>query len=374
MALENESSESDPYALIDQARELDFGTAERSDLLDRAITLADRAGNVGAQFVARMERMETALFSGEAELVLALFAWCQSKADERSDIIPPEVMLWRYKYVMTMLPRFAGVTLRQMDSVVAEMIRRFEAIGTSMRPVYHKRSELALYLGQIEQARALWDEAVRHPRDRYADCLACEISYSLNLLARQHRFDELLAAAEPILDGTTHCTEVPHVSLPLIMQAMSALGRKEEARKLRADSYRLIRSNPLFIEEVSLHVEFLVSERNFEQASTIALRHLPWLQVTRNEKMRFHYARALYCLLVAIAASPVRASMWLQQLLDGLEGVYGLSPQNATPADKLGLLNQRVASAGLALAVALDRRSGNEYFQRQWQADAFVIA
>lgn len=373
MALENHVEDVNPYSLISQSRQFAHGTAQRADLLDRAISAADRSGSVQARFDARRSRFSSAVFGGEAELGLALFAWCQHMADDRPDIISPSALLWDYKHVLMELPKFARISQWQIDAISAEMAKRYEANGASLRPVYAKRSEAASHQGKTAQARALWDQAMRHPRDRYADCAACELSYSLHLLALENRCDELLAAASPILAGTMHCAEVPHTVLPRVMLALSATGQQAQARKLRAQSYRLIRSNPDFIEEVALHIEFLVSERELAQAAQIAVRHLPWLRIATSDKMQLHYVRALHCLLLAAGRTPIGTSKWRQPLFDALEAVYGLAPEGADLAGRLELLTSQVAKAGLALAAALDQRNDNDYFQRLWKADAFTV-
>ncbi len=253
------------------------------------------------------------------------------------------------------------------------MTKRFAAVGASPRPVYHKRSEAATYQGQLEQARVLWDEAMRHPRDVFADCAACELDYSLYLLALEHRFDELLRVARPVMAGTVHCEEVPHMAWPRIMLALYAQGEKDEVRRLRPESYRLIRANPNFIEEVALHIEFLVSEHDLTQAAKMALRHLPWLRIVMNDKKQFHYLRALHCLLLALVETPVNAPTW-QPLFAGLEGIYGSARQEVTFAERLEMLTSQVALAGLAPATALDSRNQNDFFTRQWHAEPFVLA
>jgi len=57
-----------------------------------------------------------------------------------------------------------------------------------------------------------------------------------------------------------------------------------------------------------------------------------------------------------------------------MEDAYKLHPQGSLLAERLELLSNHVARADLAIASALDTRNGNDYFQRQWRADAFTLA
>jgi len=184
-----------------------------------------------------------------------------------------------------------------------------------------------------------------------------------------------LAAAKPILVGEMSCTEVPHMTLPPMMLAMAALGKKEHARHRAAESYKLVRWNPLFLEQVALHVELHVSEGDLAQASEIAVRHLPWLQIATNDKQQFHYFRALHCLLLESAkATRAQSVKWQAQLLDALEATFGCSPQAAGIAERHALLTGLVAEKGSALVQAFDRRNGNDYYLKTWQAEAFAVA
>lgn len=377
MALENTTEAALARSLISQSEEFDYASSEKADLLDRAIIAADRSGSVSVQFDARYERMTAAVFGGEDELALAMYAWCQHVTDTRSDIIDQTSILWPSKWMLPMLPEFSRISQKQIDAISADMAKRYEAQNLSRRPVYAKQSEVSFVQGKISQARELWDKAMAEPRDRYADCAACEHSYAINLLAHENRYEELMQAAEAILDGHMHCARVPHVDLPLIMLAQYALGRKEEARDLRKRSYRMVRSNPDFFHCVAMHIEYLVVENELKDASVIAVRHLSWLDLVKPDKLKQQYMRALHCLLQAITdnaqVKSLRVTEWLKSLLDALEGVFGAAPDNTDLALRVTLLTSQIQKAGLAITASLDARNTNDYFTRQWHAPAFTF-
>jgi|GEM_PF-2499723 len=376
MALENTTEVALARSLISQSEEFDHGSSEKADLLDRAVMAADRSGSVAVQFEARNERLTEAVFSGEDELALALFAWCQHITDTRPDIINQTSILWPSKWILPMLPEFSRISQKQIDAIGADMAKRFEAQNLSRRPVHAKRSEVYAVQGKMQQAREFWDKAVAEPRDRYADCAACEHSYSIRLLAQEGRYEEMIAAAQPILDGEMFCSQVPHIDLPQIMLAQYALGRKDEARDLYKRSYRLVRSNMDYTQLVALLIEFKVAENELKDAAVVAVRHLPWLVQIKPDKLKMHYMRALHCLLLAIAdnakVKSLQATEWLNSLLDALEGVFEAAPQNADPALRVTLLTSQIRKAGLTITASLDTRNVNDYFSRQWHAPAFT--
>lgn len=364
----------DPYELIEQAEAFEYGTAQRAGLLDRAVALADRTGDVRTCFDARMQRLWSAIFGGELELSMALFAWCQHTADSRTDVIDADEMLWTYKLMAPLLPLFARIPQARIDGFLTEMVRRFTENGVNQRPLEAKCSEVLLAQGKVAAARIHWEAAMRVGRDEYADCPACELDYQLSLLLAENRFEDLLQAARPIMEGRAQCAEVPHRSLPRLMQAMVALNRPGEAEALREHSYAMVRDNRDFIQEVALHVEFLVCREALEQAAGMVLRHLPWLQEIRNDKQQFHFTRAVHCVVRALADTPAQARLWREQLLDALEATYGIVESTSPAAmDRLARLTAHVAQDGQARAQALDARNGNNYFQRQWQEAAFVV-
>lgn len=371
MALDNEV---DPYRLMDQAARFVDGRAERADLLDRAIAAADRSGAVLAQFDTRLERLSNAIFSGEDELAFALFAWCQRTADDRPDIIDGNKMLWRYKWVIAQIPMFARIPQSKITALEGDMANRFAQHGASPRPVFAKRAEVALYQGRVAQARKLWDEAMLHPRDYYADCSACELSFEINLLLIENRFDDVLRAAEPILDGSKRCGVVPHTTLPNIFVAMWAKGQHEEVEKLRAESYRMLQMNADFLEVVALHIELLVASQELSKAAQMLLRHLPWLRSGISDVVQFQTLHAMHCLLQAMLTAPKNKAKWRQQLLDELAQRYGASTAEGEEANQFSLLAKNVEQAGLVLAKALDERNENTYYQMRWGMPAFTVA
>ncbi|MFZ6735724.1 tetratricopeptide repeat protein [Undibacterium sp. Ji42W] len=376
MALENTTEIALAHSLISQAKKFEHNASEKSDLLDRAIVAADRSGSVAVQFLARRERLTVAVFTGEDELALTLFAWCQHMTDTRPDIIDQTSILWPSKWILPMLPEFSRINQKQIDAIAADMAKRFESRNLSRRPVYAKQSEVNLVQGNTRKSREFWERASMEPRDRYADCAACEYSHSVRLLVQEGRYEEAITAAQPILDGQLSCSEVPHLDLPSIMLTLYALGRKDAARELYNRSYRLICSNKKYIQLVAMLIEFQVAENELRKASQIAVRHLPWLTQTKPDKLKMHYIRALYCLLLVLADTAKEESLesteWLQSLFDALEEVFEIAPGRTDLAQRLALLTAKIAGAGLATAGSLDARNANSYFTRQWHAPAFA--
>ncbi|MDN3578050.1 hypothetical protein QWZ03_14880 [Chitinimonas viridis] len=363
MALEIDSN---PYQLIEESNLLPYGSAQKADLLDRAVVLADKSGSVRTQFDARMARLFCATFGGEPQLMLALFAWCQSTADKRPDIINPSELLWSAKFVLIKLPKYARITQQQIDSIQHDMVRRYEAHGASLRGVYTSLMQAALSQGRVPEARVFWDKAMKLPRDNYADCRACEVSNSLSLLASEHRYEELLSTAKPILAGQLRCAEVPHFAYPSVLQAMHGLEQQEDTRPLSNKGYRLIQSNAKFIGCVATLIELLVLDDELIRAAQLVTRHLPWLQATTLDTERLHYTHALHRLLLAIWAKPIRAAQWRQQLFAALEEIYGAGAGQDDDKARLEWLLQQTTTAGLAIADALDQRNANRYYREHW--------
>ena len=370
MALSNDNTaDADAYELIEQSEEYEYGTAQRCELMDRAVAAADRSGSVRTQFDARAERMTVAVFSGEADVALAMFAWCQRTADDRPDIIGPTAMLWHCKHAMTQLAKFSRITQAQIDAIANDMAKRYTDNGVSLRPVYTTRAIVALEQGKTAEARSLWDEGMRLPRDRYADCAACELDNSIYLLLQEKRFEEVIRAAAPIVAGAVSCAEVPHRTLTYILQARYALGHKEEARKVFEQCYRMIHSNHNFVDAVAVHIEYLAAEHDVQRACQMAVRHLPWLKIASTDMMQERYARAVHrVVLAAAAATGEPASSWRQQLLDGLNPSYGPVAPTLDQTSALQQLARQVADIGMALAASLDRRNGNTHISSQWGA------
>ncbi|HEY8880923.1 MAG TPA: hypothetical protein VIN03_25355 [Roseateles sp.] len=361
------------HQLLSEADTHEYGAPEKAELLDRAIALADETAHTWRQFQARKARMEAAIFGGEAELALSLFAWCRRMSDDRPDVIDPTALLWTYKHIVMQLPRFSRISQAQMDAVAQEMEASYQACGASPRPVLAKRAEAAVGQGRITQARELSDAAMQHPRDRWADCAACETAFSIEVLLGERRFSDLIDAAKPIVAGQVRCAEVPHMVLTNVMLAHAALGEADQVETLRRQSYRLVQRNPAFIKEVSLHIELHVSQDQLPEAARLATRHMPWLGRATDDRSQFHFLRALHILLAALVRAPVRASAWRTKLLETLEARYDALPEGSTLEARQQALAAVVADKGLKLATAFDKRNGNDAFLRAWEAPAFKL-
>lgn len=360
-----------PEEMMQLAQRQAYGSAARRDYAERAVAAADIGGDIATRFDARYERLNTAVFGGEADVALAMFAWCQRTADERPDVIDGSDLLWSYKHMLLALPKFARIGQNRIQGIIEEMVRRYEANGNSMRPVYTSLAHLARYQGKRDEARTMWDEAMRHRRDRYADCAACELHTHVSLLDFEGRHEDVISTAAPILAGSVRCAEVPHLTLPLVMAAHKALGRTEEAKALRKRSYILIATNPDFVDSIAVHIEMLVDEGELQEASTMAARHLPWLKIGGHDIAQTEYARAVAMLLRALSAEPSLLTAceeaWPQQLADALAAAYGAVAQG-TVMQQLQAQLAQVTTYGSGLAAALDARNGNDYYTARWTA------
>lgn len=373
MALDNLDEITDPRELIRLAKQYEYGMAQRGALLDRAVAAADRLGDLRMRMVTRKDRCAAAVFGGEVELSLALFAWCKRTVDEHPDIFTTAELLWLYKLVIVYLPKFARIPLRQIDEVAADMAKCYQENGASMRPVFAKLSEVAEIQGRFDKASELWEKALEYPRDQYADCFACELDSLIQSHTLQGRYAEVINEAAPILAGDLRCARVPHCTLPRVMQCLYALGRKEEARNLAVYAYGKVRHSLSFSQELALLIEFHVVEHEFGQAAEMVMNHFDWLQQIRNEYKQFHFLRAVHCLLRALAGTTAHALQWHSRLLDVLEAGCGILEAIPDDQTRLGRVTAAIAAKGLGQALALDDRNGNDYLQRQWHEPPFVV-
>src|SRR5690242_15189094 len=116
--------------LLAEAKELPDGPA-KVELLTEAARVADSLNDVALGFYLRKLLMGATLGAGTPEQMSVAFAWCVSQSDRHPTTIPPEDILWEYRWVISELPHFPQVPRRQIEDTIAEMGRRYRAAGST---------------------------------------------------------------------------------------------------------------------------------------------------------------------------------------------------------------------------------------------------
>ncbi len=341
-------SDDDPYELINSAHWMPRGPAQ-IDACERAIAVADAAGDLDAGFEARSAHLTACTFGGAADRAITSFAWCLARHDAEPDRF--DDMNWKYKWITAGLPEFAAVPRTRIDDAIEDMDRRFSFGGGGDVAVAKIRWVAARKMGDLDTAdhwRQQWLDRSKVAGGRsLTDCHACDVGDHAHLLAVLGRHDEAIELASPIIEGTARCGEIPHVTFGVLLSSMVHTGRIELAESCHRRGYDLVCSNPEFLAVVAAHADYLRWAGRVDDAVAMVDLHWPWLDGERSDLRR--------ALFLAAAARVFAAS--------GAE-----SPASDTDATRA----ESALAEARTLAGALDQRNGNSFYRSCCDVDPFA--
>ncbi len=348
------------YDKLEEQKKLEYG-AERIAVAEEAVRLADAGGFEVAAFDARLELVQSAVLGGYPEKGFIAFGWCaaKSKADpERFKeskslagifLLGVDV-LWTYKWMTLQVPWYPQITQAQMEETLRDMEARYIAHNISLRPLHMARVRCILETGgDPDEAKDFFRKWQFAPRDLYADCEACEISFQSYYYAERGDPERAIQEAAPLISGEKSCAEVPHNTYARLLDCALELDRKEDAARWHEIGYPMVQSNRDFVWNVSRHIAYLVKIGNLDKAQTLAERHLDWAVANRVIDRRMWYFASLRELFAA-HDGPVQAKLSPKLSIYVESGSYDAAALTKFFADETA-----------AMAKRFDERNGNTY-------------
>ncbi len=353
----------------------------RTNLVEQAVSVADAMEDGSLGYELRMELIESAFFHGQSERALVAFVWCLSYADRNPDDIDPHGLLWKFKWILGVLPRLPQISRTKILEMINDMGRRVEEEGFRQRPVHYMRWKELVTMGDLAAAEPeveLWQRAAK---DDLQDCPACEADSEVEYLAARHRDEEALKRAKPILAGKMVCAEVPHLTLGLIVRPLLRLGRLDEAKQHSDRGYKLTAKNDEFIPAVSEHLLLATHTDQLVRGLRMFTRHAPWGLETGMPARRFRFdcVASAFLQKLARAGIPVETEPTISKktgkprpparLLLPADHPCHRNDDQYDPAELAAWYRQEAES----LADQFNRRNGNDYFTR-WLNETHELA
>ena len=245
---------------------------------EEAVRLADTLSDAALSVECRMELVTAATFSGADEKAMVAFAWVLAKFDEDPQCVELNDLLWKYKWIIGSVASFPTVSLKKIRAMEDDMERRYTAAGYNHRAVYDVRADIALHTGDEERCREYFAKWKTIPRDRMANCLACEQNSEVEFMIHFGEYEKALERAEPILNGEMSCSCVPESTYGHVLLPLMHLDRMDEARQYHQTGYPLVAGNPDYIPTISRHLLFMVRDEQLVPGINCVQRHLPLLQ------------------------------------------------------------------------------------------------
>jgi hypothetical protein len=345
----------DVATILAEAHGLNDGQA-KVDLLQEAVRLADHASAVDAGFDARLRLMEAALVCGSADILLVAYTWCLSQAEREPQRFSLYQMLWRYRRAIVYLPTFPQIPRGKIEEAIADMTRRYESAGASLRPVHLLRWKVAMKLGDTRMAadaRRAWS---RCRRDWLTDDEQTEEVTQIDYLLFRERWAEAADAARLYLDDSRRARSYVDSVLSWMPVPLLRLRRIDEAMAVHQRGYRLTTRNAALVTQAGRHIQFLALTHNFPRAVRLVERYLPYCVGSDPEDQVEFYP----CLvtLLRVMRNTGKASIKLRLT----SPCPGYSPGGRYD---LAELDRVYWGQAAAVSTRYDTRDGNDYYARQ---------
>jgi hypothetical protein len=339
--------------LLEQASRAE-SEAVRVALIEEAIALADAAGDLDAGFSLRQQLLSAALGAGDHERLLVAFAWCLAQADREPERFGEGKILWEYRWVISVLPTFPEISRSTMDSMLADMVRRYESHGASLRPVHLLRRKIAIDMGDADMAADAAARWKNSPIDGHADSRATEVAFEITYQHFLKRPKRLLQVAEPLL---TRKINSPYFEGHACAKALLPLLRDKrpaEAMPLHRRGYELRGPSPRHADTIAEHIQFLALTDNLPRALRLFEKHFPIAWASSNLFLRMCFLIDTLPLFERLRrAQAGRVSLRLPEACP--------APQNKEGSEAEAL-DEWCRTTAVDLASRFDVRNGNGHY------------
>lgn len=259
--------------LLDKSRD-ESNWAASASLREEAVRIADTHRDLDLAYEARKLFIEACLMADRCEEMLAAFAWCLGQMDRDPDRFWWDAVLWEYRWVISVLPSFPTISREQIDSMLADMTRRYRAVGASMRSIHVLRRVIAIDMGDRKMAAEAARAMKRSRIDFLADSTEAEQAFNKGYLVFLNRTDAIIKITRPMLrlppgDGHFFGYACADILLPLLKRK-----KVREAMAAHERGYPYTRRNVRYLESAADHIAFLGLTDNFVPATKMFDRHV----------------------------------------------------------------------------------------------------
>lgn len=344
----------DAQKYIETIQELERGAA-RMEVMSAAIEEADKAAEHYWRIYFRYEFIKESVFHDDNFKAIIMFPALLQIFDEHPELEDDtyDDVMTAFKWILENLPDYYQISRQEIESYYEEYEKRCKKYGYSLRVANMKKS-LFYLTTDMEAARSAYQAFRECRRDSNSDCEACEINYDMRMALECGDEAEALRVAQPLLDGSRRCGEVPHMTYALLTKYYLYQGNLSEAQYYGKLCERYIGSDPRFLAESGYLLE-LYSVLRPAYGWKLFKRSIEHFVECRNPMMRMTFARGARRLLERVAgeteytSSPLISPLGLERTEEGYR-----------VADLIGYFGN-LAEEQSAL---LDRRNGTDYYAK----------
>ncbi|HEY9282663.1 MAG TPA: hypothetical protein VIP46_04325 [Pyrinomonadaceae bacterium] len=331
---------------------------EKIAVLEEAVRHADAAGDLKLQYAAREDLVEAAYFGGAPDKAVVAYTWCLAQFDRHPGEFDEWRLLWRYKWMVNVIPDFPQIPREQIHGMIEDMERRFRRGGYGLRSVHQYRYRVARFMGERDEAIRQYRRSQAESPDDVSDCQACRIDEQSSFHVYTGDDARALEIAQSLVSFRHFCRTVPERTFARLLLPLLRLRRAEEAADFHRRGYRLseVRSHGS-IEYVSDHVVYLALSGDPLGAARMAAKHYRWSEENHNPHERFIFYRAAWLALDLLAGRG------LTEVALRLPPTFPLCEESCLY--ETARLRDWFSARALEIARRFDARNGNDHFTRE---------
>lgn len=341
--------------LMVEASQLSDGPA-KVGLIEMAVGVADSHQDLDLAFEVRKILLGTCLSADNSALMLITFTWCLAQHDRDPQRFPLERILFEFRWVVSSLPTFPEITLEKIREMQAEMVRRYESVGASLRSYWLMSRKMAVDMGDAKVATKASKELHKSLPDWLADGHETELGFEITFRLFREEYDQALQAAWPFVTREVYSPHFEGQACADVLFPMLRENRAEEAMKYHRRGYRLRSKQIRHLDSIAKHIAFMALTDNLGRSVRLMERHLPEAMQTSNEYNRMRFlidVLPLFDRLVNAGKETIKIRMPAE------------FPQGENEKHSVAEVRQWIHDVASTLATKFDTRNENAYFSER---------
>ncbi len=336
------------------------------ELLAEAARVADAHNDVAAGFRVRKLLMDAALGGGQPQQMTVAFTWCVAQSDRDPQAVPPEQILWQYRWVISNLPQFPEVPRKQIEDAIADMIVRYRAAGSTLRPVHLLMLNTGIKLRDVAMAsaaHAAWNTA---EHDALSDDPRTELSFCVDFFVFMKQYQKAIDLCPQVLAGRADDMHFFGTDSAELLAPLLELGRVADAIRVQRSGYRYIAKRHRYLDMVGAHMELLARLDQFAAPVKMFEEHVGYALDTKQYIDRFDFSWSALVVFERMR----RAGHTTIKLR--LPKEFPVAPSGRVY--DLAELTAWLRADAADLATKFDTRNGNTYFTDRLTTVATIAA
>ncbi|HAJ97619.1 MAG TPA: hypothetical protein DCO72_07775 [Ruminococcus sp.] len=286
----------DANQYLEKIREMEHGTG-RLDALADAIREADNASAHSWRIYFRYQFIQESVFHDDCFKAIIRFPELLQIYDEHPELQDEyeEDMMIAFKWILENSFDFYQISKAEIEKYFEEFKKRCQKCDVSLR-VYHMKRTKYLLKVNMEEAQKEYKLFHRIPRDRFCDCLACEMNFDMYVSLKLDDEKQALEIAQPILKGERRCAEIPHCTYGHLCDYYLYHDNLDEASYYGNLCERYTDGKPEFLGQTGTLLE-LYSATDISHGWKLFKQTVADFVSCKNPSMRLEYARGAYRLM-----------------------------------------------------------------------------